>query len=541
MRELFATTQKIGDFVETREGLATADNERFLRHWHEVAYGDILFACPDSVAARDSGRRWFPYVKGGPYKKWYGNTDLVVNWQNDGEDIKANIDPDTRRVRSHNYNGEYAFRAGFTWSGISIAALSVRYVPKGFMFDAKGPMAFAADQQRLVYAVAVLNSEFGRHLMAILAPTVDFKLGHIMSVPADPNSQVLSRVVDNARLCIELTKEDWDRYETSWNCLRPLPLGTDASKLVCTVEDAIGRATELCQQRVQRLRDLEQENNSLLIQSYGLSEELSPLVSVDALSVRVPDVSEFCEWLVSYAIGCMMGRYSLDTPGLIYAQSGSLGFDPSQYKTFRADADGIIPLLETDWSIRDNAANRMVEFIGVAWPKERLEENLSFIADSLARTSNEQPRDTIRRYLATGFYKHHLSMYKRRPIYWLFSSGKQRAFQCLVYLHRYHEGTLARMRTEYVIPLQGQIASRIEQLEGDKAKATSTSHRRKLQKEQDELKKQQSELLVFEEKLKHVADQKISLDLDDGVKVNYGKFGDLLAESKAITGGTDDE
>jgi type II restriction/modification system DNA methylase subunit YeeA len=237
----------------------------------------------------------------------------------------------------------------------------------------------------------------------------------------------------------------------------------------------------------------------------------------------------------------MMGRYSLDKPGLIYAHSDNHGFDASQYKTFRADDDGIIPLLEIDWGIRDDATNRFVEFVNVAWPKLHLEENLKFVADSLGPNSGEQPRETIRRYLATGFYKHHLSMYKKRPIYWLFTSGKLRAFQCLVYLHRYNEGTLARMRTEYVIPLQGQIASRIDQLEGDKSKATSTSHRNKIQKEQDKLKKQQVELTAFEEKLKHYADMRISLDLDDGVKVNYAKFGDLLAESKAITGGKDED
>jgi type II restriction/modification system DNA methylase subunit YeeA len=237
----------------------------------------------------------------------------------------------------------------------------------------------------------------------------------------------------------------------------------------------------------------------------------------------------------------MMGRYSLDKLGLIYARSGNQGFDASQYKTYRADDDGIIPLLETDWGIRDDATNRLVEFVGAAWQKEHLEENLKFIADSLGPNNGEQPRETIRRYFATGFYKHHLSMYKKRPIYWLFSSGKQRAFQCLIYLHRYHEGTLARMRTEYVIPLQGQIAARIEQLEGDKSKATSTSHRKKVQKEQDDLRKKQTELIAFDEKLKHCADMRISLDLDDGVKVNYGKFGDLLAEVKAITGGNDKE
>jgi type II restriction/modification system DNA methylase subunit YeeA len=237
----------------------------------------------------------------------------------------------------------------------------------------------------------------------------------------------------------------------------------------------------------------------------------------------------------------MLGRYSLDRPGLVYAQSGNSGFDPGQYSTFRADDYGIIPVLETDWGIPADAANRFVEFIGIAWPKEYLEENLKFIADSLGTSNSEQPRDTIRRYLSTGLYKHHLSMHKKRPIFWLFSSGKQRAFQCLVYLHRYHEGTLARMRTEYVIPLQGKIAARIEQLEGDKAKATSTSHRNKVQKEQTDLKKQLAELLIFEEELKHAADRKIRLDLDDGVKVNYGKFNNLLAEAEAIAAGKDDE
>ena len=269
--------------------------------------------------------------------------------------------------------------------------------------------------------------------------------------------------------------------------------------------------------------------------------ELEVEVPDGEITLYRPSREEDSKRLLSYAIGCMMGRYSLDKPGLIYARNGNVGFDPSQYKTFPADDDGIIPLLEDDWGIRDDAANRIVEFIAMAWPKEHLEENLKFIAESLGPTKNEHSRDTIRRYLATGFYKDHLRWYKRRPIYWLFSSGKQRAFQCLVYLHRYHEGTLARMRTEYVIPLQSKIAARIEQLEGDKNKATSTSHGRKLQKEQDDLKKQQAELFAFDEKLKHAADKKITLDLDDGVKVNYGKFGDLLAEVKAVTGGKEDD
>ena len=236
--------------------------------------------------------------------------------------------------------------------------------------------------------------------------------------------------------------------------------------------------------------------------------------------------------LISYAIGCMMGRYSLDKPGLIYAHSGNLGFDPSQYKTFPADEDGIVPLTDRLVPRRRHQPHRGVHRRGVA--EGTLEENLKFIADSLGPQKGEQPRDTIRRYLAPDSTST-TCMYKKRPIYWLFSSGKQRAFQCLVYLHRYHEGTLARMRTEYVIPLQGKIASRIDQLEGDIAAASDHAPQQAGEGTGHAF-KQQTELQTFDEKLRHYADQRIRLDLDDGVKVNYGKFGDLLAEVKTVTG-----
>ena len=239
--------------------------------------------------------------------------------------------------------------------------------------------------------------------------------------------------------------------------------------------------------------------------------------------------------LVSYAIGCMMGRYSLDAPGLIYAHSGNAGFDATRYTTFPADSDGLVPLTDSEW-FGDDAANRLVEFISVAWDVDHFENNLTFLADNLVPRRSESSRDTIRRYLCDNFYKNHLQTYKNRPIYWLFSSGKYKAFQCLVYLHRYNEGTLARMRTEYVVPLQGMMTSRVGQLEGDVAAATSTSHRRKMEKERDTLVKQQAELREFDEKLRHYADRRITLDLDDGVKVNYCKFGDLLAAVTKVTG-----
>jgi type II restriction/modification system DNA methylase subunit YeeA len=231
----------------------------------------------------------------------------------------------------------------------------------------------------------------------------------------------------------------------------------------------------------------------------------------------------------------MMGRYSLDEPGLIYAHSGNIGFDASKYKTFLADDDGIVPVMDMDW-FPDDAANRFVEFVKVAWPAEHLDENIKFVADNLKPKNNEVPIDTIRRYLSTTFFKDHLKTYKKRPIYWLFSSGKQKAFECLVYLHRYNETTLSRMRSAYVTPLQGNIRARIEFLTSEKEAATSASDQRDYQKKIDILKKKQIELSKFDDELRHYADMKISLDLDDGVKVNYGKFGNLLAETKVVTG-----
>jgi hypothetical protein len=537
VKSLFSEEVPLGSFIDSREGLATADNDRFLRQWFEVPYSRIGFAIRNTAESVASQRQWFPYVKGGDFRKWYGNVGTLVNWRNDGEDIKTNVDHETGRVRSHNYNGDYGFRPGFTWSGVSISALSVRQVEAGFMFDATGPMAYPPTAHFGNYALAVLNSCYGHHIVSLLAPTVHFKLGHVMSVPCSKDESLVGTAATIAGKCVEFARQDWDAVETSWD-FQTIPL---LKRKASTVQQSQQAADEECLSRFNKMKGLEEENNRLFIEAYGLQGDLSPEVPDDQITLYRPEGAEDIKRLLSYVIGCVMGRYSLDKPGLIYAHSSNQGFDPSLYKSFRANDDGIIPQLENDWGIQDAAANRIVEFISIAWPKEHLEENLKFVADGIGPTNGEQQRDTIRRYLATGFYKHHLSMYKKRPIYWLFSSGKQRAFQCLVYLHRYHEGTLARMRTEYVIPLQGQIAARIQQLEGDKAKATSTSHRRKLQKEQDDLKKQQTELLTFEEKLKHAADRKISLDLDDGVKVNYGRFGDLLAETKAITGGQDDE
>jgi type II restriction/modification system DNA methylase subunit YeeA len=569
VRDLFLSAPAFENMAAPRQGMATTNNARFLRLWFEVNCNKIGFDASSEDEASQTGKKWFPFNKGGAFRKWYGNNEFVVNYENKGQTICDYIDNTPgARVGSNGrvINRRYYFKPGVTWTAISSGDFSVRYDPPGSVFSNAGMKVFAEnnDESTLFAIAGFLNSKVTGELLSCLSETVNFDQGLIARLP-------FVEVVDAVavvRELVELSREDWMMNETAWNFEKSQLITKDSVEP--TVWHSFTRWEATSKIRLNRAIALEQQNNSLFIEAYGLGHQLATEVKDERITLRSADKQEDIKRLISYAIGCIMGRYSLDKLGLIYAHSGNDGFDASQYKTFRADDDGIIPLLESDWGIRDDATNRFVEFIDVCWPGEsttddmegttaqtatasvpsvksvvktspHLEENLKFVADSLGPTGSEQPRDTIRRYLSTGFYKHHLSMYKKRPIYWLFSSGKQRAFQCLVYLHRYHEGTLARMRTEYVIPLQGQIAARIEQLEGDKAKATSTSHRKKLQKEQDDLKKQQTELLTFEEKLKHAADQKISLDLDDGVKVNYAKFGDLLAEVKAVCGTKDDD
>lgn len=541
VRSIFRDSKPFRVSAPTKQGLATTNNDLFLRGWHEVSVEKICFDATSEADAERSGKKWFPCNKGGDFRRWFGNNYYVVNYENRGKTICDYIDNTPGvKVKSNGrvINRQYYFRPGLTWSSLSISAFAMRYCPSGYVFETKGSMCFPVEPSLTMHVLGFCNSKLLDLFLGALSPTVDYHEGPLGNVPFVPFE---SEEIDQfASELVEIATKDWNLSETSWHFeAAPQIAARSVSSLLSEVQS---KCDAECTSRLVRMKELEEKINRLLIDAYGLQEELTPDVSGEHITLYRPDREEDARRLLSYAIGCMMGRFSLDEPGLTYAGSGNQGFDRTRYSTFPADEDGIIPLLGADWGVADDAAKRMVEFFSAAWPaKEHLDDNLRFVADSLGAVNGEQPRDTIRRYLSTGFYKHHLSTYKKRPIYWLFSSGKSRAFQCLVYLHRYNEGTLARIRTEHVIPLQGKIAARIEQIEGEKIKASSTSHRKKLQKEQDELKKQQTELLAFEEKLKHFADQMISIDLDDGVKSNYGKFGDLLAEVKSVTGGKDDE
>jgi len=550
IRDLVGRSPSLSTIADARQGLATADNNRFVRRWWEVEVSNIAFDVSSTAESSRIGRKWFPYNKGGEFRRWYGNHEFVVNWKDDGKEVKEFVDENGKQ-RSRPQNTDFYFRESISWSDVTASDNAFRYFPQGFIFDACAHSSFAFDQQKTLRLLAYLNTSFVGTLAKILNPTMHFHVGYFKNLPYPAINDNLP-VLEIAKRAVAIAKADWDVREFSWAFEKFFLLLFSG---VSTIEEALAKWNLHCLELIQEMKTLEEENNRLFIQAYNLDSELSAAVPEERITLTRSDYQEDMKRLISYALGCAMGRFSLDKPGLVYAHSRNEGFDPSQYKTCRADEDGIIPLLESDWGIRDDAANRIFEFVSVAWPNEHLDENLKFIAESLSPSNGEQPKDTIRRYLATGFYKHHMQLYKKRPIYWMFSSGKQRAFQCLVYLHRYNEGTLARMRTEYVIPLMGKMTARLEHLQGppeqkgaggEIAATSAVTVKRKLEKERDNIKKQLAELQTFDEKLRHYADLRIKLDLDDGVKVNYGKFsdpeiGDILAEVKAICGTKDED
>jgi len=553
MRSLFADYPPISTVCEAQKGLATCDSDRFVRQWWEVDNATIGLRVSNTAQSVASKCRWFPLNKGGNFRHWYGNVMHVVNWEKDGKDVKAHIAASYPYLKGNTsfvtQDTTKYFLQSIVWTYISSADRSFRFSPGGEIASNASQSAYSSESNTYVL-LAYFNTPVVAEIMRAMSPTLNSNLGEFLAIPF-PRDVERDQVIRTSKELVQIAKDDWNAYERSWD-FQSLPLLTAPTALTPTLESTY--TTWITQNRttIAEMKRLEEENNRLFIDAYGLADELTPDVPIDQITLTVNPAYRYggkltdeelwtrfrqdtMEEVISYAIGCVMGRYSLDEPGLIYAHSGNDGFDPSRYARFPADPDGILPFTDTDW-FDDDAMHRVVEFIAVAWDPAHLEENLTFLADNLSPKKNESSRETLRRYLCDRFFKDHLQTYKNRPIYWLFTSGKQKAFQCLVYLHRYNEGTLARMRSEYVIPLQGKMTARLEKLHGDIEAATSTAHRTRLTQEQAKLQKQQVELLAFDEKLRHYADRRIALDLDDGVKVNYGRFGDLLAEVKAVTG-----
>ena len=589
---IFATSKMLYDVAKPRQGLATSDNDRFLKLWYEVNVCKIGFTIKGIDDPNKFDYKWFPCTKGGSFRRWYGNNEYIINWENDGFEIKEYSAKLYKNYTRTIKNIPFYFQRGLTWSTISSGLFALRYVPEGFIFETKGAMCYVKDKY-LYNLLALYNTCVIQNFLAIVSPTLDYHEGPLGRTPIILNDDKIVREL--AKKCVEYSMSDWDSFETSWD-FKQQPLvklrlagayawgnGQPAARLASTYH-----AWKLeCEGRFQKLKANEEELNRIFIDIYGLQDELPPEeedkdVTVHYLADTKEDAPASLQGssylltrrdvvvsLISYAVGCMFGRYSLDVEGLVYAggnfdakycrwvgyfgdkvdesvdENGQLiggGWaGSSQYKydgvrkdgkwvaaSFPPDTDNIIPICDDEY-FEDDMVGRFVKFIETVYGSDTLEENLKFIADALG--GKGRPREVIRSYFLNDFFADHCRTYQKRPIYWLFDSGKKNGFKALIYMHRYRPDTIARIRTDYVHEQQARYRTVMADLENRVASA-ATGERVKLNKALTRLKDQDAELRAYEEKIHHLADQMIAIDLDDGVKVNYAKFQDVLAKIK---------
>ena len=530
MFDIFKDSKTLSDVAKPRQGLATSDNDRFLKLWHEVDFSKIGFGITSIDDDRKFEYKWFPCTKGGSFRRWYGNNDYIVNWENDGEEIKAYAAKLYRNYTRTIKNIPFYFRKGLTWSTISSGLFSLRYVPEGFVFETKGAMCYV-DDKYLYSVLALYNTKVMQQFLAVVSPTLDYHEGPLGRTPIllEDNSEI-DEITKN---CITISKNEWDSFENSWD-YKGHPLIELRTETECVrvheqqnyhIKDVYWVWSQLCDKRFQKLKDNEEKLNRHFIDVYNLQNELTPEIEENDVSVRKADLGRDIRSFISYAVGCMFGRYSLDVDGLAYAGGE---WDVSKYVSFAADKDNIIPICDDEY-FEDDIVGLFVGFVKTVYGADTLDENLEFIANALG--GKGQPKDVIRNYFLNDFYSDHCKIYQKRPIYWLFDSGKKNGFKALIYMHRYQPDTIARIRTDYVHEQQARYRTAITDLEQRIANA-STGERVKLNRKLTTLQAQDTEIRTYEEKIHHLADQMISIDLDDGVKKNYAIFQDVLAKIK---------
>lgn len=522
MVKVFSKGKILKNIGDTRQGMATSDNGRFLRLWYEVNDNKIGFGKKNATEAQESLKKWFPYNKGGNFRKWFGNNEYVINYENDGFEVKEYATQlyksPTRTIKSIS---EY-FKPCLSWSKISSGDIAFRYYPEGFIFDVAGCCIFFNDNKYMNYTFGFLNSNINKNILQAISPTLNYEAGHIASLPLIFEESKLIEVNSIVDENITISMNDWDHYETSWSFSKH-PFTTFKNKKIQNTFDLWTKYTE---DNFTTLQRNEEKLNEIFIEIYGLQDELKPNVVDSDITIQKADLERDVKSFISYAIGCIFGRYSLDENGLIYAGGE---FDASLYKTFPVDKDNILPILSGAY-FEDDIVTKFVDFVRVTFSEETLEENLDFIADAIGRKKSETAREAIRRYFLNDFFKDHVQTYKKRPIYWLFTSGKEKAFNCLIYMHRYDKTTLSRIRTDYLhevqIRMDAEKKDLLDIIEGDfTAKEISNA-----KKELKALDKKIDELKAYDELLHHMADMQIEIDLDDGVKVNYEKFKGLVAK-----------
>ena len=501
---------KLKDVSDLKVGLQTGNNDLFIRMWHEVPQDKTYFCAMTREEAVFSKAKWFPYNKGGSYRKWYGNNEYVVNWESDGEMIR-NFYDSSGKLRSRPQNLDYYFREAISWSYITSGAFNARIKYSGQIFDVNGVSLFPFNNTK--YCLGLLCTKVVQLFTGIINPTISLQVGDVARIPYIQKDEAISEIETIVDECIELAKNDWDSFETSWDFIRhPLVCGEQ------TIAAAFGKWERKAAERFDTLKANEEELNRIFIDIYGLQEELTPEVEEKDVTVRKADLGRDVRSFISYAVGCMLGRYSLDVEGLAYAGGD---WDQSKYKTYIPDADNCIPITDEEY-FDDDIVSRFVDFIKAVYGKETLEKNLEFIAEALGNRG-DTPLKTIRNYFINEFYKDHVKIYQKRPIYWLFESGKEHGFKALIYMHRYNADTIGNMRIEYIHKLQAKYESQLafEQHLID----TSQNQREKsaAMKQKEKLIRQIKEIKDYDVKIAHLANCRIEIDLDDGVKVNYEK------------------
>lgn len=506
----FENGKLVSKFASPRQGMSTCDVNRFTKLWFEVSIYNTNIIDHKNISC------WVRYNKGGNFRKWYGNREYLVYWGDDGSTLLNN----GALLR----NRDVYFEPFLAWTKISSAGTGFRRFERDFLFDGAGGSLFnkncGIDDD---YLLGLLNSKVTTLILNLISPTLNFNENHIGSIPVIrcANREIKNKINALVNRTTTLSKSDWDSFEISWDFKRhPLIRSTQ------TIKEAFTQWERGCTTRFNQLKTNEEELNRIFIDIYGLQGELAPEEDDKDVTVRKADLGRDIRSFVSYAVGCMMGRYSLDVDGLAYAGGD---WDSSKYKTFIPDKDAIIPITDDEY-FTDDIVGRFVDFIRTVYGEDTLEENLKFIADALGE-KGATSREVIRNYFLNDFYKDHCKIYQKRPIYWLFDSGKKNGFKCLIYMHRYQPDTIARIRTDYVHEQQARYRTAISGLERQISGA-STSDRVRLNKQLEKLKDQAEETRLYEEKIHHLADQMISIDLDDGVKHNYAIFQDVLAKIK---------
>lgn len=479
----------------SKKGLDTGNNNKYLRLWYEVSRESL-------------NSKWFPLSKGGAFRKWYGNQDYVINWKENGKELKNTANANIR-------NEKFYFQKLISWSDLTSGDFGARFYQEGFIFEATGP-SFISDDPLTI--LGFMNSNTFNYIAKFTMSTMHYTNGGVAKMPVLPFNLDTKMVEEN----ISLSKRDWDSFETSWNFKRhPLLEYNEKS-----IKKSFNRWTELTNYEFYRLQENEEKINDTFIEVYGLEDELENTVKESDITVRKADLERDIKSFISYAIGCIFGRYSLDEEGLVNT-GGEL--DSARYQIFSADEDNILPILSSSY-FEDDIVEKFINFVKVTYDVDTLEENLNFIANAIGRRKNETARDTLRRYFLNEYNKSHIQMYKKRPIYWLFTSGKEKAFNCLIYMHRYDKTTLSRIRTDYLHEVQTRMDSERSDLLSVISGDYTTKEINQAKNDLKPLERKINELIKYDELLHHMADQQIEIDLDDGVKVNYDKFKGLVAK-----------